>query len=138
MIKNFQIAGLICEFNPLHNGHKYIIDKIKEECPYLVCVMSGNFVQRGETAIIDKWKRAECALKLGADLVIELPVWNSVSTAEKFAFSGVHLLHSLGCVDKIYFGSECGDIEKLKAAANLTLDNEINKQIREMVNDGET
>jgi len=138
MINNKLIGGLICEFNPLHNGHKYILDKIKEECQYTVCVMSGNFVQRGDAAIIDKWNRAECALKLGADLVIELPVWNSVSTAEKFAFTGVHLLHSLGCVDKIYFGSECGDADKLKTAAKLTVDSEINALIRENKNDGAT
>lgn len=138
MIKDKLIGGLICEFNPLHNGHKYILDKIKDECEYTVCVMSGNFVQRGDVAVLNKWKRAECALNLGADLVIELPVWNSVSTAEKFAFTGVHLLNSLGCVDRIYFGSECGDIEKLKKAAKLTADNEINTFIKENINSGET
>ncbi len=124
------VIGIICEFNPFHNGHKYLIDSVKKDGDTVVCVMSGNFVQRGESAIADKRIRAKAALLCGADLVIELPVAFSVSGAQTFARGGVKLLDSLGCVDKIAFGSECGDTESLKKAAkaieNKSVQNEIN------------
>lgn len=124
------VIGIICEFNPFHNGHKYLIDSVKKDGDTVVCVMSGNFVQRGESAIADKRIRAKAALLCGADLVIELPVAFSVSGAQTFARGGVKLLDSLGCVDTIAFGSECGDTECLKKAAeaieNKNVQNEIN------------
>lgn len=124
------VIGIICEFNPFHNGHKYLIDSVKKDGDTVVCVMSGNFVQRGESAIADKRIRTKTALLCGADLVIELPVAFSVSGAQTFARGGVKLLDSLGCVDKIAFGSECGDTESLKKAAkaieNKSVQNEIN------------
>ncbi len=103
--------GIIAEFNPLHNGHKYLINQAKKYGK-VVCAISGNFVQRGDTAIFEKQVRAKAALESGADLVVELPVCYSMSTAGNFAFGAVSILDSIGC-DCIMFGSECGDIEKL-------------------------
>lgn len=82
-----EVLGIVAEYNPFHNGHQYHIQKAKEltGAKYVVCVMSGNFVQRGNTAILDKWKRAEMALKNGVDLVLELPTVYSVASAENFA-----------------------------------------------------
>lgn len=111
-------AGLIAEFNPLHNGHAYLMQKIKSENDALICVMSGNFVQRGDIAIADKWTRAKTALSCGADLVIELPVCFALNTAQKFAYGGIYLLHASGIADTVYFGSECGDIHRLLSAAH--------------------
>lgn len=123
------VIGIICEFNPFHNGHKYLIDSVKKDGDAVVCVMSGNFVQRGESAIADKRIRAKTALLCGADLVIELPVAFSVSGAQTFARGGVKLLDSLGCVDTIVFGSECGDTESLKKAAKALTDSKVQNEI---------
>ena len=115
------VVGLITEYNPFHNGHKYHIEKAKElaNADFAVVVMSGNFVQRGAPAIMPKHVRAEMALKSGADLVIELPVCHATGTAEQFAYGAVSLLHNLGCIDAICFGSECGDIIALSDLAKL-------------------
>ena len=112
-------AGIICEYNPFHNGHIYHIEKTKElyGATHIVGVMSGNFTQRGDVAIIDKYKRAETALKNGVDLVIELPVAFALGSAEQFAQGAVYLLNSLGCVDLLSFGSESGDISLLQETA---------------------
>ena len=119
-----RIVGLIAEYNPFHNGHKYHIEKAKElaNADYAIVVMSGNFVQRGAPAIMPKHLRAEAALKCGADLVIELPLCYATGTAEQFAYGAVSLLDKLGCVDAICFGSECGDIEPLKSLAKILSD----------------
>lgn len=119
-----RIVGLIAEYNPFHNGHKYHIEKAKElaNADYAVVVMSGNFVQRGTPAIMPKHLRAEAALKSGADLVIELPVCYATGTAEQFAYGAVSLLDNLGCVAAICFGSECGDIAPLKSLAKILCD----------------
>ena len=106
-------TGIICEFNPFHSGHKYLIDSIKSDGA-VICVMSGNFVQRGEFAIYDKFKRCDKALENGADIVIELPCVYSLMSAEGFANAGVTLLEKTGIVDEIAFGTECDDINKLK------------------------
>ena len=113
------VCGIICEYNPFHNGHKYHIDQTREKlgATHIVGVMSGNFTQRGDAAIVDKYKRTETALKNGVDLVIELPLAFSLSSAEQFAQGAVFLLNSLGCVDMLSFGSECGDIKLLKETA---------------------
>lgn len=110
------VTGIIAEFNPLHKGHQYLISKAKEKGP-VICVISGNFVQRGDTAIAEKSVRAEAALSCGADLVLELPVLWSMSTAQNFALGGVSALGYAGC-DSIMFGSECGDISSLESAAD--------------------
>ncbi len=113
-----KIAGIICEFNPFHNGHKYIIDKIREENDCLICVMSGNFVQRGEPALFPKHTRANAALSSGADLVIELPSPWSASFAENFALGAISLLKEAG-INTLYFGSESGSIDKLMKIAEI-------------------
>ena len=107
------IAGIVAEYNPFHNGHLYHINKVSEAgADFIVCVMSGNFVQRGECACISKWKRAEIAVKNGADLVIDLPTPFASASAETFARGAVGLLLSFG-VDFISFGSEYDSKEKL-------------------------
>ena len=113
------ITGIITEYNPFHKGHEYHINRAKEDtnADGIVCVMSGNFMQRGIPSIIDKWKRAEMAILNGVDLVLELPLVYSTSSAEHFAYGSVSLLNSLGIIDNLYFGSEEGDISLLKDIA---------------------
>ena len=118
-----KIAGIIAEYNPFHNGHKYHIEKTREVtgADGIVTVMSGNFVQRGDAAICDKFSRAEMAIRGGADLVVELPCVFACSSAEIFARGGVGLLESLGC-DCISFGIEEENIDELQKIA-LQLEN---------------
>lgn len=113
------ITGIITEYNPFHKGHEYHLQKAKHDTSAsgIVCVMSGNFMQRGIPGIVDKWKRTEMALRNGVDLVLELPLVYSVSSAEHFAFGSVSLLNSLGIVDYLYFGSEEGSISTLENIA---------------------
>ena len=111
-------VGIIAEFNPLHTGHKRLIDYAHTLGSTVACVISGNFVQRGDIAIISKQQRSKFALLCGADIVAELPVLWSMSTAQNFALGGVWQLYNLGC-QKIVFGSECGDIDALKNAAEI-------------------
>jgi len=99
------VGGIIAEYNPFHNGHKYQIEKLKQKCDAIVIVMSGSFVQRGDVAITDKFTRAAAAVSNGADLVIELPTVYSLSSAQQFAFGGVNLLKMCG-TDLICFGTE--------------------------------
>lgn len=132
------ISSVICEFNPFHNGHAYLLSRAKEESDAVICVMSGNFVQRGDLAIFDKYKRAEFALKNGADLVINLPVGWSMSSAENFAFGGISLIKSTGISNNIFFGSECGNIEKLKETADIICDENFNNLVKEALKDGVT
>lgn len=118
-----KICGIVAEYNPFHNGHKYHIEKTKElyGATHIAVVMSGNFTQRGDTAIFDKFRRTEIALKYGADLVIELPVAYALGSAEQFAAGAVSLLNSLGCVEMISFGSECGDVSLLEETAGAVM-----------------
>ncbi len=133
---NLFLSGIIAEFNPLHSGHKYLIDKAKKNGP-VICVISGNFVQRGDTAIFEKRIRTEMALKCGADLVIELPVCYSMSTAQNFAFGGVSLLNAIGC-DTLVFGSESGDIQPLIKSAKILCSQEFSKKLSNHLKDGIT
>ncbi len=114
-----KVLGLITEYNPFHNGHLHHLEKSREitGCDTVVCVMSGNFIQRGLPALTNKWSRAEMALNNQVDLIIELPVYYAVSSAEFFAHGAVKLLDSLGFVDSLCFGSECGEIDLLKIIA---------------------
>lgn len=114
------IAGLICEFNPLHFGHAYLLSQMRKESEMVICAMSGPFVQRGEAALLSPWARAEMALLQGADLVLLLPVSFAMSGAERFARGGVSLLAGVG-VNTLYFGSECGNAEKLDELALFLL-----------------
>lgn len=118
-----KIAGLITEYNPFHNGHKYHIEATRQltGADYVVVIMSGNFVQRGAPAIADKYTRSEMALSCGADLILELPVCYAVSSAEFFALGAVKLLSSLGCIDYLCFGSESGNINTLYKIAEILI-----------------
>lgn len=104
--------GIICEYNPFHTGHKYHIGKTLENCDSVVCAMSGSFTQRGDAALFDKYTRAKCAVMCGADLVVELPFFAAVSSANYFADYGVKLLSKM-CFG-VSFGSECGSIAELQ------------------------
>lgn len=117
--------GIIAEYNPFTNGHKYHIDKIKEKYKdyTIITVMTGNFTQRGEPSIIDKWKRCEIALKLGIDLVIELPFPFATESADIFAYGAVTLLEHLQ-VEKIIFGSESDNVKDLELIAKTQVNNE--------------
>lgn len=120
-----KISAVICELNPAHEGHKFIIDEAKNRSEYVVAVMSGNFVQRAEIAIYDKYKRAKSAIDIGADLVLELPFpWSSAS-AEYFASAGVVIAEKIGA-ELLVFGSECGDKEALVRASNILKGEEFN------------
>lgn len=114
-----KVAGIICEYNPFHNGHQYHIEQTKQQVDAVLCVMSGNFVQRGEIAVTDKFTRARCAVLGGADLVIELPTAYAVRSAEAFAYGGIFLLQQTGIVSHLSFGSESGNTEALKALASF-------------------
>jgi predicted nucleotidyltransferase len=115
------ILGIVSEYNPFHNGHKLHIQESKAltGCTLVVSVMSGNFTQRGDTAIVDKWTRTEMALKQGVDLVIELPTLYATSSSENFADGAIKLLDSLGVVDYISFGSEIGEITPMNDVATV-------------------
>ena len=119
-----QAVGVIVEYNPFHNGHKWHINEAKKisGCPFVIGVMSGNFVQRGEPAIFDKWKRAEMAIRGGVDLIIELPTVFAVRSAQYFATGGIRLLNALGVVSHICFGAENADLDILKTIAAATDD----------------
>lgn len=114
-----KIVGLITEYNPFHAGHLYHMQRAREltGADYCVVLMSGSFVQRGEPAIFDKYRRTKAALLAGADLVLEMPIAFSTASAHEFAAYGVALLSAIG-VDAVVFGSECGQIEFLKQAAS--------------------
>lgn len=116
-----RVLGIIAEYNPFHNGHLYHIAKSKQEtgAQYVVAVISGNFVQRGNTSIVNKWTKARMALLNGADLVIELPTVYSISSAENFAEGAIKILNSLGIVDTLSFGMEAKDIATLNNIANV-------------------
>ncbi len=118
-----KVTGIIAEYNPFHNGHKYHLEEARRitDADYVIAVISGNFVQRGMPAAADKYIRAEACLKNGADLVLELPLFYSVGSAEYFAAGAVALLDRLGAVTSLCFGSECNDISRLSSVASLLL-----------------
>lgn len=114
-----KISAIICELNPLHSGHQALFSHAKSRFDGLVCILSGNYVQRGEPAILDKWARTRLALSAGADLVLELPLPWAMAGAERFAAGGVALARSLGAVDTLLFGSEEEDLKALWDLATL-------------------
>lgn len=132
------ISGVIAEFNPLHNGHKYLIDRAKSESDAIICIMSGNFVQRGDIALLSKFDRAKMAIDAGIDVCIELPTPWAMATAQTFAGGAVSILHRLGVVNKLFFGSECGDIALLERAADLCLDTNFMEMITSQLKNGTT
>lgn len=129
-----KICGITAEYNPLHNGHLYHMEQARAQsgCDVLIAVMSGNFVQRGEPAIIDKWERAEAAVKNGIDAVIELPYTYATQSASVFAHGAVHILKLAGA-DSICFGSECGNLENLMEIAETSVNPD---HLRELMNTG--
>jgi predicted nucleotidyltransferase len=132
-----KISGIIAEYNPFHNGHKYHIDKVRDNgADGIVAVMSGNFVQRGEPAIEDKYQRAKSALIGGVDLVLELPSAYATSSAEIFAKSGVDILNRLGCVDEISFGAEEDNILSLKKIAAALQNEDTDNLLKEKLKEG--
>ncbi len=118
-----KILAIVAEYNPFHNGHLYHLQKSKKMLnpDYSICIMSGNFCERGDTSIIDKWSKTESALRCGFDLVIELPVVYSISSAENFAEGSLKIL---GAFDNVIlsFGTECGDLDALNNIANVLYD----------------
>ena len=113
-------AAIIAEYNPFHNGHKYQIEETRRRtgADFIAVVMSGDFVQRGAPAIYSKFLRTRSALLSGADLVVEMPVFGSLSAAQDFARCGISLFHHMGIIDVLSFGSEAGEIKKLQELAD--------------------
>ena len=129
--------GIICEYNPFHNGHIYHINKIKEMYPdsRIILVMSGNFLQRGDVSLINKWDKTHIALDY-VDLVVELPFVFSTQGADKFAHGAIQILDYLG-VDKLVFGSECNDISFLKKMASIQLNSvDYNSLVKKYIDEG--
>lgn len=118
-----KITGIVMECNPFHAGHRYLLQRarLETQADRIVVVMSGNFVQRGAPAIINKETRAKQVLENGADLVLELPLYTACAGADFFARGSIALLENLGCVDTVCFGSESGDAQALLSAAGLLL-----------------
>lgn len=135
-------VGIISEYNILHNGHKYHIDRAREltGSDYVIAVMSGSFVQRGEPAIADKYTRTRMALLAGVDAVFELPVYFSLGSAEYFATGAVKVLEALSVTDCMCFGSECGDIELLMKMSKLALneDDGFSQRLLENIRSGQS
>lgn len=132
-----KIAGIICEYNPFHNGHLYQIEKTKESgASHIIAVMSGNFVQRGDVSIAPKAAKVQAAIDSGADLVLELPTVWALSSAEKFAKGAVSILENTGVCDLLSFGSECDDINVLKYISEKINDNEVDMAIKKYLDEG--
>lgn len=133
---DFMAVGIICEYNPFHNGHVYHIKKIKELYPNdpIILVMSGNFTQRGEVSLLDKWAKTKIALNY-VDLVVELPFIFSVQAADVFAKAAVTILKNLK-VDKIIFGTESLDSEKLNEIAEIQKQKKYNTLVKEYLDKG--
>ena len=115
------ILGIVSEYNPFHNGHLMHLNYSKDltKADFTIAVMTGNFVQRGDTSLVDKWTKTEMALKAGIDLVIELPTVYATSSAENFADGAIKILDSLGIVDYLSFGSEIGELGPIDAVASV-------------------
>lgn len=135
-----RIAGIIAEYDPFHNGHAAHIAATRTEnggnATHIVAVMSGNFTQRGEPALVSKFHRAAMALENGADLVLELPLPWAMAPAESFAAGGIAILKALGCVDMLSFGSESGDIDALQRLAALPGDASYQETLRQALSTG--
>lgn len=131
-------VGIICEYNPFHNGHLFHLKKIKEMFPKsnIILVMSGNFTERGDVSIINKWDKTAIALHYGVDLVVELPFVFAVQSADVFAKASIEILDTLN-IDYLVFGSESNDVEKLTNLAKIQLENKkYNYLVKEYLNEG--
>lgn len=137
-ISNCKTAAIIAEYNPFHNGHRLHIQRTRELCgaETVVVIMSGNYVQRGECAVCDKFARTRMALAGGADLVLELPLPFALAGAEKFAAGGAGIADALGCVDYLSFGMECEDLDALISASNVVSDESIKPELDRLLGNG--
>ncbi|MCX8075339.1 MAG: nucleotidyltransferase [Clostridia bacterium] len=137
-----KVLGIVAEYNPFHNGHKYHIEQAKKltNSDYVIIVMSGSFTQQGRIAIYNKFERSKLAINNGADLVIELPTIYAVASAEYFSYGAINLLDKLGIVDTVCFGSEIDDINILENIANNFIENEDNiwNKLKIKLKDGES
>ncbi len=129
------VIGIVCEFNPFHKGHKYLIDSVKKSGDTVVCVMSGNFVQRGEPALFPKETRVKSALMNGVDIVLELPFVYATASAEFFAYNAVKILNDFGC-DILAFGTESTSIDALNNAVEILNHNDFDDKIKKYLTDG--
>lgn len=129
------VIGIVCEFNPFHNGHKYLINSVKKDGDIIVCVMSGNYVQRGEPAIFPKDLRVKSALLNGADIVLELPFLYATASAEIFASTAIKILDSFGC-DKVAFGTENTSVEQFENAVDILLSGSFDEKIKKHLDNG--
>lgn len=135
------VAGIIAEYNPFHRGHGWQVEELRRRLgadTAVVAAMSGNFVQRGDFALLNKHARAEAALMGGVDLVLELPTAWASATAEQFAWGGVSLLAATGVVTDLVFGSECGDLAALQAAARCLDSPDYGDALRRLLGEGMT
>ena len=132
-----EIIGIICEYNPFHNGHKYHIDKIKEMYPdsLIILALNGYFLERGEVSILSKEDKTKIALENNIDIVVELPFVFGSQSADTFAESACIMLNYLGC-KKLVFGSECNDIELLTKIATIQLESNFNKKVKKNIDEG--
>lgn len=131
-----KVAGFVAEFNPFHNGHKYLIDQIRKDgFDFIIAAMSPNFVMRGEPAIFDKFKRTKIALSNGIDLVLEIPTIYSIQSADVYASKGIEILKLSGVTD-LYFGSESNDLNALTEIASLYESDEYKKYLKEYLDCG--
>ena len=131
------MVGIICEYNPFHNGHLYHLNKVKEMFPNhkIVLVMSGNFTQRGDVSVINKWDKTDIALYYGVDLVVELPFVFATQGADIFARASIEILDIIG-VDYLVFGSECNNIEKLSNLAKIQEDKKYQNLVKDYLDEG--
>ena len=131
-------VGIICEYNPFHNGHLYHLNETKRLCPdhIIILIMSGNFLQRGESSIMNKWDKTKIALDFGIDLIVELPFAFASQSADVFAKGSVELLNYLK-TDKLIFGSEIADINTLNQLADIQINNtDYNKIVKSYIDEG--
>lgn len=131
-------VAVISEFNPFHNGHKYLIETAKRLTNEpVIAIMSGSFTQRGEVAVTDKFSRAKTALENGVDLVLELPAVYAVANAQRFAFCGLQIAKSFDCVNYLAFGCESGNVDSLKKALDAVENPEVNELISAKMSSGD-
>ena len=131
------MVGIIAEYNPFHNGHLYHLKKVKEMFPdeVIVLVLAGNFLNRGDVSIINKWDKTDIALKYGVDLVVELPTVFSVQSADLYAYAAINILNNLSC-DYLVFGSESNNIERLIEVSDILVNNNLDEEIRKYTKKG--
>ena len=131
-----KICAIIAEYNPLHKGHIYHIKKVKEITDAIVIVLSGHTTQRGEFSMFNKWTKAKSALFAGANLVLEIPTIFSSSSAQRFANAAIKIIKEMNCVEFLSFGSEIGDIEKIKELAKICKDIDKKTEIKNHLKQG--